>query len=146
MLNRACLLGNVGADPEAGTAGTGNSYASFSLATTERWKDKDSGEKKERTEWHRVVAWGPLAETVTKYVKKGSKLYIEGSIRTHKYQKEGQDHWSTQVVLQGFDARLILLDKREGGDRRDASVGDEPEDRSGGKARVNEPLDQEIPF
>lgn len=116
-LNRVTLIGNLGADPEIRTLNSGNAVANFSLATTESWK-KD-GEKHERTEWHRVVVWSDgLIEVIEKYVKKGSKLMVEGQLQTRKWQdQDGNDRYSTEVVLSGFDAKLLLLGDPRGGDQ-----------------------------
>lgn len=122
-LNRVTLIGNVGADPEIRQTQQGVSIANFSIATSETWKDRETGEKKERTEWHRVVVFdrqedAGLAGIVEKYVRKGSKILVEGQMKTRKWQDQsGQDRYSTEVVLQGFDAKLLLLDKKEGGSR-----------------------------
>lgn len=99
-VNKATLIGNLGRDPEIRYAASGDAIANFSLATTENWKDKASGEKKEATEWHRCVAYGKLAEIIGQYVKKGSSLYVEGSIHTRKWtDKAGQDRYSTEIKV-----------------------------------------------
>lgn len=99
-VNKATLIGNLGKDPEIRYAASGDAIANFSLATTENWKDKASGEKKEATEWHRCVAYGKLAEIIGQYVKKGSSLYVEGSIHTRKWtDKDGQDRYSTEIKV-----------------------------------------------
>ncbi len=110
-VNKVILIGNIGKEPECRTMQNGSKVANLSLATSESWKDKASGEKKEKTEWHRVVVFGALAEIVEKYVKKGSKLYVSGSLQTRKWaDKDGVEKYSTEVVLQGFGAELTLLD------------------------------------
>ncbi len=97
MLNKVLLIGHLGGDPELRDAG-GSSVAGFSVATTERWKDK-SGEKQERTEWHKIVAWRQLGELCSKYLRKGSKVYVEGEIQTRKWQdKDGNDRWTTEII------------------------------------------------
>lgn len=113
MLNRVMLIGNVGQDPGIRSTQAGKQVATLSLATSERWTDRQSGEKKERTEWHRIVVWPEgLVGVVEKHVRKGSKIYIEGTLRTRKWQDQhGADRYSTEVVLNGFDAKLWLLDK-----------------------------------
>lgn len=114
MLNRVQLIGHVGQDPEIRHTGEGKPVATISLATSERWNDRETREKRERTEWHRVVVWpeGLVNEVVKKYVRKGSKIYVEGTLRTRKWvDQQGQDRFSTEIVLNGFDARLQLLDK-----------------------------------
>ena len=123
-INKAILVGNCGQDPEGRNLPNGGKVVNLSIATSESWRDKNSGEKKERTEWHRVVIFGHgdsdgLAGVAEKYLKKGSKVYIEGSIQTRKWQDQsGQDKYSTEVVFKGFGAALVLLDgKGEGGNR-----------------------------
>lgn len=115
-VNKAILVGNVGRDPEVRTLANGNAVANLSVATTEKWRDKQSGEMKERTEWHRVVAFGPLAMVIQNHVRKGSKVYVEGAIGTRKWtDKAGVEKFSTEITLQGFNATLIVLDgKGEG--------------------------------
>lgn len=98
-LNKAILIGHLGQDPGVRTVGSGRQVASFSLATSESWKDKESGERKERTEWHRIVAWGKTAELVGHYLSKGRMVCVEGRMQTRKWQdKDGKDRWSTEVV------------------------------------------------
>lgn len=116
MLNEVRLIGHVGRDPEIRTMPNGDKVASFSIATSERWKDRETGEKKEHTEWHNVVVFGPLVKVVEDYVKKGGQIFVGGQLRTRKWQdNSGNDRWSTEVVLRGFDARLQLLGKADGG-------------------------------
>jgi single-strand DNA-binding protein len=140
--NLAIILGNVGADPEVHTSDAGVKIVSFSVATSERWTDKGSGEKKERTEWHRVVTFGTrdgdgLAGIAEKYLKKGSKVYVEGKLQTRKWTKDGTDHYTTEIVLQGFGANLTLLDGKDGGSGRPPAASS-PDDygstRSGGSS------------
>lgn len=117
-LNKATIIGNVGMDPVLRDVSTSVRVANLSIATTESWKDKATGEKKERTEWHRVVIWNDgLVGVVEKYVKKGQKVYVEGQLQTRKWEKDGKDHYSTEIVLTGFDAKLILLADGKGGNR-----------------------------
>lgn len=114
-LNKATLIGNIGKDPEIRPTKDGKEIATFSLATSEAWKDKMSGEKKEKTEWHRVVIFSqPLVAIVKNYVHKGSKLYIEGSIQTRKWmdQQSGTEKYVTEIVLQPFSSVLLLLDNK----------------------------------
>ncbi|MFT5703822.1 MAG: single-strand DNA-binding protein [Rickettsiales bacterium] len=113
-INKVILVGNVGSDPEIRNTNDGREIASFSVATSESWKDKNSGEKKEKTEWHRVVVFSSgLAGIVKNYVKKGSKLYIEGQLQTRKWtDKEGADKYTTEVILQNFNSTLQILDSR----------------------------------
>ena len=117
-VNKVILIGNVGADPEIRRTQDGRPIANLRIATSESWRDKNSGEKREKTEWHRVVVFSEgLCKVVEQYVKKGAKLYIEGQLQTRKWQnKEGQDQYSTEVVLQGFNSVLTMLDgARSGG-------------------------------
>lgn len=113
-INKVILIGNVGKDPEVRTMTNGNEVATFSLATTDAWKDKTTHERKEKTEWHRIVVYSPgLANIVKLYVKKGTKLYIEGALQTRKWVgNDGIEKYATEVVLQGFNATLQLLDSR----------------------------------
>ena len=114
-INKAILIGNLGKDPEIRTTGDGREIASFSLATSESWKDKNSGEKREKTEWHNVVVFSAgLVNIIKNYVKKGSKLYLEGSLQTRKWtDKQGVDKYSTEIVLQNFNSTLQILNKVE---------------------------------
>lgn len=123
-VNKVILIGNLGKDPEVRTMQNGGKVANLSLATSEKWKDKDTGEKKERTEWHRIVVFGNLAEIAERYLKKGSKVYLQGSLQTRKWQdNNGNDRYSTEVVLQGFGAELKLLDGRKQDDEPVADKG-----------------------
>jgi single-strand DNA-binding protein len=114
-VNKVILVGNLGADPEIRRTQDGRPIANLRLATSESWKDKNTGERKEKTEWHRVVIFSEgLCKVAEQYLKKGSKVYVEGSLQTRKWQnKDGQDQYSTEVVLQGFNATLTMLDGRE---------------------------------
>lgn len=123
-VNKVILIGNCGKDPEIRSMQNGTKVANLSLATSESWKDKSSGERKERTEWHRIVVFGPLADIVEKYVHKGSKLYVSGSLQTRKWQdKDGVEKYSTEVVLQGFGGELTLLDGKQSDDKPVADRG-----------------------
>lgn len=116
-VNKVILLGNVGADPEVRYAPNGNAFANITLATSESWKDKQSGQQQERTEWHRVVFSGKLAEIVGDYVRKGSKIYVEGMLRTRKWQgQDGQDRYTTEILV-GMGGALQLLDSKQDGDQ-----------------------------
>lgn len=116
-VNKVILIGNVGKDPEIRTTQDGRKFANLRIATSESWRDKASGERKEKTEWHAVVVFNDaLAKVVESYVRKGSKLYIEGQLQTRKWQDQtGQDRYSTEVVLQGFNGVLTMLDTRGAG-------------------------------
>jgi single-strand DNA-binding protein len=124
MLNKCMFIGNLGRDPEIRTMQDGKKVANLSLGVSEKWKDKSTGEKKEKTEWVRVVIFGDLAGVAEKYLSKGSKVYVCGQMQTRKWtDKDGADKYSTEIVLQGFRAELLMLDgKQLAGD--DAPVAD----------------------
>lgn len=114
-VNKVILIGNLGRDPEIRTMQDGKKVANLNLATSESWKDKATGERKEKSEWHRVVIFGQLAEIAEKYCKKGSKIYVSGSLQTRKWADQaGVEKHSTEVVLQGFGGELTLLDSKGG--------------------------------
>ena len=116
-VNKVILVGNLGKDPEARTFANGGKVVSFSLATSENWKDRASGERKEKTEWHNVSIFSEgLAGVAERFLKKGSKVYIEGQLETRKWQDQsGNDRYTTDVVLRNFNSSMVLLDGREGG-------------------------------
>ena len=162
-VNKVILIGNLGKDPEVRRMQDGRPIVNFSVATSENWRDKATGERKERTEWHRVVIFNEnLAKIAEQYLKKGSKVYLEGSLQTRKWQDQsGQDKYTTEVVLQGFSAQLTMLDKA--GERCGGGGGDFGSDDSGGdfgssgpSTREKKPalaaagkrgdMDDEIPF
>ena len=157
-MNRASLFGRLGKDPEIRTMESGDKVASFSFATGEKWKDRNTGEDRERTEWHQIVVFGPLVNVVEKWLKKGRRAYIEGAIRTRKWQdKDGNDRWSTEIVLSGFGARLDLIDFEDssGGAQkgREDSYGSLPGAQGGGYGAGQgyggggrPDLDDEVPF
>lgn len=120
-VNKVILIGNVGADPEIRRTQDGKAIANLRIATSEQWRDRNSGERREKTEWHNVVVFNEgLTKVVEQYVKKGAKLYIEGALQTRKWQDQsGNDRYSTEIVLQGFNSTLTMLDGRGegGGDR-----------------------------
>ncbi len=113
-VNKVILLGNLGKDPEIRSLQSGSKMATFSIATSKRWKDKATQEQKEKTHWHNIVVFGDgLVDIIEKYVKKGSKIYCEGELQTRKWQdSEGNDRYSTEVILQGYNSNLTLLDSR----------------------------------
>ena len=116
-VNKVILVGNLGKDPEVRRMGSGEPVVNLSVATSESWRDKASGEKRERTEWHRVVIFNEaLAKVAENYLRKGSKVYLEGSLQTRKYEQNGVEKYSTEVVLQRYRGELTLLDSRGGGD------------------------------
>jgi single-strand DNA-binding protein len=116
-VNKVILIGNLGADPEIRRTQDGRPIVNLRLATSETWRDRNSGERKERTEWHRVVIFNEnICKVAEQYLKKGAKIYIEGQLQTRKWQDQsGQDRYSTEVVLQGFNAQLTMLDRAGGG-------------------------------
>jgi single-strand DNA-binding protein len=116
-INKIILVGSLGKDPEVKYLPNGNAVANISLATSESWKDRNTGQKQEKTEWHRIVVFGKLAEIAGEYLKKGSKVYLEGSLQTRKWQNaQGQDQYTTEVVVQGFNGVMQMLDgKPQGG-------------------------------
>ncbi|MCC8369424.1 MAG: single-stranded DNA-binding protein [Rickettsia endosymbiont of Oxypoda opaca] len=148
-LNKVILIGNLGRDPEIRTTGEGKEIANFSIATTESWKDRNTGEKKERTEWHRVVIFSEgLVSIVKSYVKKGTKIYLEGSLQTRKWNdNSGQEKYTTEVVLQNFNSQLILLDSRNSSNNN--SSDNYPEAKQSehkNNSFDHSDLDDEIPF
>jgi single-strand DNA-binding protein len=147
-LNKVILIGNLGRDPEVRRLNSGDPVVNLSIATSENWRDKASGERKERTEWHRVVIFNEnLAKVAENYLRKGSKVYIEGQLQTRKYtDKDGAERYTTEVVLQRFRGELVMLDSRGSG-----SGGDDGERVSSGAAEPSRSferaeLDDEIPF
>ncbi len=158
-VNKVILVGNLGADPEIRRTQDGRPIANLRVATSETWRDKASGERKERTEWHRVVIFNEgLCRVAEQYLKKGSKVYLEGQLQTREWEdQQNQKRYSTEVVLQGFNSVLTMLDTRSGGggdSRSDygSSGGSDfgrsgPMERSGGGGGGRrEELDDEIPF
>ncbi|MBQ7674499.1 MAG: single-stranded DNA-binding protein [Alphaproteobacteria bacterium] len=126
-INKVILVGNLGKDPEIRTAQDGSKIASFSIATSDVWKDKVSGERKDKTEWHRIVVFNSnLCDICEKYLHKGSKVYIEGQLQTRKWQDQtGNDRYTTEVVLGKFRGELALLDSKGGADEGTAPVMDD---------------------
>ncbi len=151
-VNKVILIGNLGRDPEIRSMNSGDRVCNLSLATSESWNDKNSGERQERTEWHRVVIFDQkLIEVCEKYVKKGSKLIIEGQLQTRKWtDQQGVEKYSTEVVLQRFRGELTMLDSRGGGGGYDAEQGGDPgygqPAMAGAGGGGGSDLDDEIPF
>ena len=153
-VNKVILIGNLGKDPEIRSLNSGDKVANLSIATSETWRDRTSGERKERTEWHRVSIFNDnLVKVAESYLKKGSKVYIEGAIQTRKYNDaSGAERYTTEIVLQKFRGELTMLDGRgdgEGGDRGGGDEGYSSGPRvssSGPKETFNADLDDEIPF
>ena len=157
-VNKVILIGNLGRDPVVRRLGSGEAVVSFSIATTETWRDKASGERKDRTEWHNVVIFNEnLGRVAEQYLKKGSKVYVEGQLQTRKWaDKDGAEKYTTEVVLQRYRGELTLMDSRGagGGDfvGRDeggssGSIGrSSPMDQRPGGGRLAETIDDDIPF
>lgn len=134
-VNKVILVGNLGADPEARSMGSGGEVVQLSVATSESWNDKQSGERREKTEWHRVVIFNEnLGRVAKQYLRKGSSVYLEGQLQTRKWQDQsGQDRYTTEIVLQRFRGELVLLGGRDGGGGGASSGGGwSDEDRGGG--------------
>ena len=113
-INKVILVGNLGQDPEIRYMPNGNAVANFSVATSESWKDKQTGENRDKTEWHRIVVFGKLAEIVGEYVKKGTQVYLEGQLQTRKWQDQsGQDHYTTEVVINSLGGTMQILGSRQ---------------------------------
>ena len=157
-VNKVILVGNLGKDPEVRRLNSGDPVVNLSVATSENWRDKQSGERKEKTEWHRVVIFNEnIAKVAEQYLKKGAKVYIEGQLQTRKYQDQsGAEKYTTEVVLQKYRGELTMLDgKSEGGGSRsyDDEGGGSFTSKAGGKRNADGPresfsqdLDDEIPF
>ena len=147
-VNKVILVGNLGRDPEVKRLNSGDPVVNLSVATSESWRDKASGERKERTEWHRVVIYNEnLAKVAEQYLRKGSKVYLEGQLQSRKYtDKDGQEKYSTEVVLTRFRGELVLLDSR--GDSGDRAERPAPAMAGAGESRSfrRDDLDDEIPF
>ena len=156
-VNKVILVGNLGADPEVRTLPSGGKVVNLRVATSENWRDKNTGERQERTEWHRVAIFSEgLARVAEQYLRKGSKIYLEGQLQTRKWQDQsGQDRYSTEIVLQGFNSNLTMLDGR--GDSEGAGAGGgfsgPPAERAGGARRPSSgapafesTVDDDIPF
>jgi single-strand DNA-binding protein len=156
-VNKVILVGNLGADPEVRRTQDGRPIVNLRVATSDTWRDKATGERRERTEWHRVVIFSEgLAKVAEQYLKKGSKVYLEGSLQTRKWQdKDGQDRYATEVVLQGFNSQLTMLDRASGVGVSDngsdfgsagPSVGRERKPAMAGAGGRRDDMDDEIPF
>lgn len=138
-INKVILVGTLGRDPEVKYAANGNAIANLSVATSDQWMDKNSGQRQEKTEWHRVVIFGKLADVAGQYLKKGSLVYLEGKLQTRKWQdtNTGQDRYSTEVVLSGFDGKMEMLGG--GGQRGDVAFD------NGGQAQQPQNFSQQAP-
>lgn len=144
-LNRAQLIGRLGGDPEVKVLGNGSRVVNFSLATSDTWRDKNTGDRKESTQWHRVVIWNEqIGKTAEQYLRKGHKCMVEGKIKTRKWtDQSGAEKYTTEIVLEQFDAKLLLLQGRSGDDDGDRSGGGS---RSGGAGKRHDDMDDDIPF
>ena len=153
-INKVILVGNLGRDPEVRFAQSGNKIVNFSIATSDTWKDKESGERREKTEWHRIVIFSDgLATIAEKYLKKGSKVYVEGALQTRKWTgNDGIEKYTTEVILQGFNGTLTMLDSRSDSSLNNSSdtqemAGWDNQEKAIGQSEVSdEELDDEIPF
>jgi len=153
-VNKVILLGNLGRDPEIRSMQSGKKMASFSIATSKRWKDRNTQEQKENTSWHNIVVFNEgLVDVIEKYIKKGSKIYVEGELSTRKYQdKDGNDKYTTEVVLQGYNSTLTMLDSRNSGSAsieeapNSSSLDSKLEDTLDSQASDSQDLDDDIPF
>lgn len=150
-INKAIIVGNLGKEPDIRATQDGREVATLSIATSESWKDKQTGERKEKTEWHRIVIFNEnIVKVAKQYLRKGSKIYVEGQLTTRKWtDKDGVDRYVTEIVLQGYNCRMTLLDKASDGNRGDAHddeySGNAPASSQASKATDAE-LDDEIPF
>lgn len=144
-VNKVILVGNLGRDPDVRNTQSGDKIVNLSIATSESWTDKRSGERREATEWHRVVIFSNgLAEIADKYLAKGDKVYVEGKLQTRKWQDQsGQDRYSTEVVLQPYNGKLVMLDSRRNGN---GNEGGAERSSSAPPAGSSADLDDEIPF
>ncbi|MBX3518462.1 MAG: single-stranded DNA-binding protein [Xanthobacteraceae bacterium] len=155
-VNKVILIGNLGADPEIRRTNDGRPIANLRVATSESWKDKATGERREKTEWHRVVIFNEgLCRIAEQYLKKGAKVYLEGQLQTRKWQdkESGQDRYSTEVVLQGFNSQLTMLDGRgagaglsDDGGSEFGSTGTTPRPQRVAASGKRNDLDDDIPF
>lgn len=155
-LNRATIIGNLGRDPEIRRTQSGSNVANFSLAVNETWKDKETGERREKVEWINIVVFGDgLVKVVEQYLKKGSKCYVEGKIQTRKWQhKDGSDRYSTEVVVQNFGGQILLLDRKDDGSSHPAPEQDSygshrrapAQQEAAPKQSLRDEMDDTIPF
>jgi single-strand DNA-binding protein len=130
-INKVILVGNLGAKPEIKYASNGNAISNLSVATSESWTDKSTGQKQDRTEWHRVSLFGKVAEIAGQYLDKGSKVYVEGKLQTRKWQDQnGQDRYTTEVVVSGFNGTLQMLDRRDDMNSNPATQSSQPQSQA----------------
>jgi single-strand DNA-binding protein len=148
-VNKVILIGNLGKDPESRTMQNGGKVVTFSLATSESWKDKNSGERQERTQWHNVVIYNEqVGQVATKYLRKGAKIYLEGQLETRKWEdRDGNDKWTTEVVLRPYRGELTMLDSGRGEGGRDSAADETPASGNDAPpARSADELEDEIPY
>ena len=151
-LNKVLLIGRIGADPEIKQMVNGKNVARLSLATSQTWKDKSTGEKKEKTEWHRIVVFNEgLVNVVQQYLKKGAQIYVEGQLSTRKWkdEKSGQDKYSTEILIQGYNSSLTMLGGGSGGiqnDNTSQTISKNSDDTSQSQVQQKDLDDDEIPF
>ncbi|MDV7105958.1 single-stranded DNA-binding protein [Vibrio sp. TH_r3] len=140
-INKVILVGNLGGDPEVRYMPSGSAVANITIATSESWRDKATGEQREKTEWHRVALFGKLAEVAGEYLRKGSQVYIEGQLQTRKWQDQsGQDRYTTEVVVQGFNGVMQMLGGRQGGTQ--AMGGGQPAQQQSNWGQPQQPVQQ----
>ncbi|WP_279090250.1 single-stranded DNA-binding protein [Bartonella apis] len=153
-VNKVILVGNLGSDPEIRRMNSGDQVATLSIATSDTWRDRNTGERRERTEWHRVVIFNEkLVEVAEQYLKKGSKVYIEGQLQTRKWQDQnGNDRYTTEIVLQNFRGQLQMLDSRTDGsdsnvttNNQNSAIGSQYAAQKG-RTSYQQPLDDDVPF
>lgn len=157
-LNKVTIIGNLGNDPEVRSMQNGGEVCNLSIATSESWKDKSTGERKEQTEWHRVVIFSPgLVNVCKNYLKKGSKVYLEGALQTRSWEQDGQKKYTTEIVLKNYDSKMVMLDARGGGQGAGAGGGggfsdnqagysQQPANMGGNAPAPIDELEDEIPF
>ena len=153
-VNKVILIGNLGADPEVRSLPSGGKVVNMRVATTDTWRDKNSGERRDRTEWHNVVIFNEnLGRVAEQYLRKGSKVYLEGALQTRKWQDQsGQDRYSTEIVLQNFNGQLVLLDSRADNEGSSSFAGPRTEPRGESRRPASAPafqsggMDDDIPF
>jgi single-strand DNA-binding protein len=146
-INKAIVLGNLGKDPEVRFMPGGEAVANLTIATSESWKDKQTGEQKEKTEWHKVSIFGKLAEIAGEYLKKGSKVYIEGSLQTRKWtNQQGQDQYTTEIVLHGFGSKMEMLDSKPQGSQQPSQQGHQQQQQQQGGFQQQQPAQRQGGF
>lgn len=143
-VNKVIILGNLGQDPDVKFTPSGSAVVNLTLATSESWKDKNTGEKQDRTEWHRCVGWGKTAEIIGEYVKKGDQLFVEGKLQTKKYQKNGVDHYSTEIVIDKF--QFIGGNRNQGGQNQQQQQQPQTQQQQQQQTPPPSDFDDDLPF